>query len=431
MDAPTDPRSKPPCHRADALAVLKHLRDSGHTAYFAGGCVRDTLLKLQPKDWDIATDAPPNRVREIFPATQSVGAAFGVILVRHGQSVVEVATFRSDGVYEDGRRPSAVRFATPEEDANRRDFTVNGLFLDPIEDRVIDFVGGRDDLAARRIRAIGIPAERFGEDHLRLLRAVRFAARFGFEIEPATAAAVQSLAPRLKGISPERAGEEIRLMFAPPTRAAAWRLLWDLQLAREIFRFLPAAADSLDQSRSIFLSFTPTEAIPLGSALAAAILDTRVQGQNAPDILSFLTKPEISRSVRAMRQALRISNDESGWMAQTLGNIEPLLRGETGVAPMKRFLARPTAQSSRHLMAAMAKTGFHRETIVGLEPRLAQLALQDVSPHPLINGDDLVAAGVRPGPMFKKILDAVYDAQLEGAISDKPSALRMALQRAG
>src|SRR4051794_32585460 len=161
-----DRGNKPRCDRADATAIVKRLREQGHVAYFAGGCVRDLLLGLEPKDWDVATDAPPARVRELFSKTEAVGAAVGGVLVRHGKSVVEVATFRSEGAYLDGRRPAEVRFTTAEEDAQRRDFTINGLFLDPLEqDRVIDFVGGQEDLAARRLRAIGDAESRFAEDH--------------------------------------------------------------------------------------------------------------------------------------------------------------------------------------------------------------------------------------------------------------------------
>src|SRR5580693_7281598 len=271
---PLDPRLNPP---ADAMAVLKRLRDSGHIAYFAGGCVRDSILGLEAKDWDVATDAPPDRVRELFISTQAVGAAFGVILVRSGKSIVEVATFRADGAYEDGRRPGSVRFTSAEEDARRRDFTINGLFLDPVENRVIDYVGGRDDLAARKVRAIGSPAERFGEDHLRLLRAVRFASRLGFDIEAATAEAIRSSAPRIKGISPERIAEELRLMLTAPTRNVAWRLLWQMGLAAEIFRFLPKIPERMDEARSIFLNLAIGESISTGLSLAAATLCIRMQ----------------------------------------------------------------------------------------------------------------------------------------------------------
>src|SRR4051794_4528637 len=183
---------RPPCRREDAEVVLRKLRENGHVAYYAGGCVRDLLLGLEPKDWDVATDAPPPRVRQLFPRTQAVGAKFGVILVRENQSVVEVATFRTDGSYKDGRHPTQVQFTTPEQDAQRRDFTINGLFLDPLDhDRVIDFVGGQDDLKHKILCAIGEPSHRFEEDHLRMLRAVRFAARFGLRIDPATFDAIK------------------------------------------------------------------------------------------------------------------------------------------------------------------------------------------------------------------------------------------------
>ncbi|HSI32522.1 MAG: CCA tRNA nucleotidyltransferase, partial [Phycisphaerae bacterium] len=360
--------NKPPCRREDAVAVLLRLRQAGHVAYFAGGCVRDLLMGRTPKDWDVATDAPPKRVRALFTNTQAVGAAFGVILVRHGPSTVEVATFRTEGTYTDGRRPDSVRFTTAAEDAQRRDFTINGLFLDPEEgsemtsqdsdhplpdptrlghfsDRVprpaedeptggespcplfasgdptvapdlqseirnpksaipqdsalntqhspllhptphgtvIDYVGGVADLRANLLRAIGDPRARFAEDHLRLLRAVRFAARFGLSIDPATAAAIRDNAMKLRGISPERIAEELRLMLTPPIRAAAWPALWEFALIDVVMRFVPGApgvdveAGDLDPARSLFLKVAPGEPISFGLALAAAVLDYRLE----------------------------------------------------------------------------------------------------------------------------------------------------------
>ena len=215
-----DLQTKPPCRREDALAVVQRLRQVGHIAYFAGGCVRDLLLGLQPKDYDVATDARPERVRAIFANTQAVGQAFGVILVHLGTSTIDVATFRSDGAYSDGRRPDEVKFTSAQEDAQRRDFTVNGLFLDPVDGRVIDYVGGQQDLAAHLIRAIGTADARFEEDHLRLLRAVRFAARFDFAIEEQTEQAIQRHAAQLARISPERVGDELRIMLTPVSRQA-------------------------------------------------------------------------------------------------------------------------------------------------------------------------------------------------------------------
>jgi tRNA nucleotidyltransferase/poly(A) polymerase len=428
MMPPTEKTAKPPCHRADALAVVRRLREAGHTAYFAGGCVRDTLLGLAPKDWDVATDALPQRVREIFADTQAVGAAFGVILVRQGASVVEVATFRADNAYEDGRHPSSVRFTSAQEDAQRRDFTINGLFHDPLSDRVIDYVGGRADLEARRLRAIGNPAQRFEEDHLRLLRAVRFAARFTLQIEPATAQAIRAAAPRLRGISPERVGEELRLTLTAPSRRAAWELIWSLALGPVIFRFLPKLPEALEMNRSIFLSLAPEKSVTVGVALAAATLCVRIQGESPADLAALLSKPQVGRSVRAMRQALRISNAESDQLADTLLGLEPLLRAQPPtLAQKKRFAAEPTASLSIALMEGLAAVGLQADRIAQLRDELVALRA-GVLPAPLIDGDDLIAAGFSPGPRFKRILDLLFDAQLEGKLDSKQQAIEMARQ---
>src|SRR5687768_2488329 len=241
-EAMSEPPDQPPqgkrSTREDALAVVRRLRDAGHVAYFAGGCVRDALLGLEPKDYDVATDAPPDRVRELFPRTQAVGAAFGVILVRQGRSQIEVATFRKDLAYADGRRPEGVVFSTAEEDAKRRDFTINGMFFDPIEEKVIDYVGGQRDAVDRVLRAIGLADERFAEDHLRLLRAIRFAARFGLTIEPSTREAIARNVPHLVRITPERVAEELRLSLTPVTRGRAWDMIRQYGIDAVVFRFL-------------------------------------------------------------------------------------------------------------------------------------------------------------------------------------------------
>lgn len=434
MDAPGEASSKPPCDREDALAVLKRLREAGHVAYFAGGCVRDSLLGLNPKDYDVATDAPPTRVRELFSSTQAVGAAFGVVLVRHRRSTVEVATFRAEGEYHDGRHPSSVRFTSAEEDAKRRDFTINGLFLDPLTDQVIDFVGGREDLRSRKLRAIGEPADRFREDHLRLLRAVRFAARFELEIEPRTAEAMLQSARQLKGISPERIAEELRLMLTGATRAGAWELLWRFGLIHEIFRFLPLKSETkLDPLRSVFLSLVPGAPVSFGLSLAAGMLDARLQEQPSPqDVRLWLAKPAVQKAERALRQALRYSNEEADEMSDALLGVGMLLADlSPSVAGLKRFLARPAATASRRLLDALSAVGVGVERAAALRPRLAELETTNFHPDPLITGDDLSAAGLQPGPMFKTVLDQVYDAQLEDRISTKDQAMEMALRIAG
>jgi len=398
--------------------------------YFAGGSVRDMLLGLDPKDYDVATDAPPDRVRQLFSNTQAVGAAFGVILVRHGPSQIEVATFRSDGAYEDGRRPSEVRFTTAEEDAKRRDFTINGLFYDPVEDRVIDYVGGQEDLTVRRLRAIGNPDDRFAEDHLRLLRAVRFAARFGLAIEPATEEAIARHAPNLVRISPERVGDELRAMLTPPTRSKAWDLLWRLGLLSVVFRTLPekpAGPAWYDKyTRPLFPELAPGEAVPFPLALAALALCYRSAAPSGPAGL-LLEVHEVKRTVQACRTTLKISNEESDAVAGFL-HLGPLLRDDPPtVAQMKRFLATPTSRGARVLLDALRQSDTGLTRILWLREQFERLEREDVAPPPLIRGDDLTAAGMQPGPTFKRVLDAVYDEQLEGRVTTKERALELAL----
>jgi poly(A) polymerase len=372
------------------------------------------LLGLTPKDYDVATDAPPDRVRQLFKSTQAVGAAFGVILVRHGKSVIEVATFRTDLKYKDGRRPEGVVFTTAEEDAKRRDFTINGLFLDPLDgDKVIDFVGGQADLKSHVLRAIGEPNHRFEEDHLRLLRAVRFAARFALNIEPATADAIVRHAEHLKRISPERIAEELRLMLtAPaPARLRARDLLRRFGLERVILRFLPEVTDA---PPGIFEAITEPS-ISFGLALSAIVLDAH---GGKP-----LTPADQRKASAALRQALKISNDENDRMQGSLA-FGHLLEGSPSVAAMKRFLAAPTSGEARLLMAALSP--WH--PMDQLLERLRELEKTEVAPPPLITGDDLTAAGLTPGPAFKRVLDAVYDAQLEDRITTKEQAMALALE---
>ena len=226
--------------QATARGIAQRLREHGHVAYFAGGCVRDLVRGRAPKDIDIATDARPEEVQKIFPRTYAVGAHFGVIVVLKGGMQFEVATFRSEGAYLDGRRPSEVRFSTAEEDAQRRDFTINGMFYDPLTDQVIDFVGGRADLEARLVRAIGNPEERFAEDRLRLLRAVRFATVLEFEIEEQTWAALVRQAQSIQQISAERIRDELVRIFLAPQRARGWDLLDTSGLMRAILPELEA-----------------------------------------------------------------------------------------------------------------------------------------------------------------------------------------------
>ncbi len=419
----SDTTSKPPSHRDDALAVLMRLREAGHVAYFAGGCVRDLLLGLPAKDFDVATDAPPDVVQKLFPNSHAIGAAFGVILVRQRKSMIEVATFRTDGNYSDGRRPDSVRFTTAEEDAQRRDFTINGLFLDPVADKIIDYVGGQADLQAKLIRAIGDPAKRFEEDYLRMLRAVRFAARLGFEIEPATAEAIRRNAPSIARISPERIADELRRILMPPSRVLAWSLLQQCDLVANLFRGL------VSHSRSDLglLRWTdPIQPISFPLALAVCLIDFPASRQ-------YVERNDVAwiRSAgQKLRQLFKLSNEERDALAAILHDGSRLLHETLSRASLMRFLAKPTSTDTRRLLKIIQADQIDDGRAARIELQLAPLESLDCAPPPLVTGDDLTAAGLSPGPIFKRVLDAVYDAQLESRVNDRSAAMEMAMKLA-
>jgi len=417
---PPQETSKPPCYRDDAMEVVARLRDAGHVAYFAGGCVRDLLMGLEPKDYDVATDAPPDKVRSLFRNTQAVGAAFGVILVKIHQSVVEVATFRADGEYLDGRRPCEVRFTNAEEDARRRDFTINGLFLDPAKNEVIDFVGGQADITAQILRAIGDPSARFDEDYLRMLRAVRFAARFALTIDLATGAAIRKHAPQLAQISPERIAEELRGMLIPPTRGIAHQLLNDLGLAAVLFRRF-----NLPRRRLISLlpHIASNDCAPFALILAAITLSEGVIG---PTLLESLDARNIRLATRIWRETLKISNDETDMMIGALSVGHLLQPHSPTVAQMKRFLAAPYSAEAIVLLKAISQEAYS-ERIHWLLAQFDTFPPDQIAPPPLVTGDDLIANGLHPGKQFKDILNHVYDLQLEAKLVEKQSALREAI----
>ncbi len=428
--------------RQHAESIIRTLRENGHVAYLAGGCVRDLILGHEPKDYDVATDAPPERVKKLFKRTQAVGQNFGVVIVRSGDDVVEVATFRSDGDYDDGRRPSSVSFTTAEHDARRRDFTINGLFLDIhvdgsgddiLSETVVDYVGGQEDIRLRIIRAIGRAEDRFAEDHLRMLRAVRFAARFGFAIEENTSRAIQSNAHKLARISPERIGDELRRMLASDSRAVARDLLSELGLLSVIFRHVPhgtlqstmtaSPAHSVD---SLLAKLSPRNVgdedggLPLGLSLAAVWLDQQ------EDIPAALNEASIHAAARGLRQTLRLSNDEFDAFVGTV-SFAPLLNEEPSVARLKRFLACAHADSALRLLSELRLDGSIEMTRRKLVERLVELKREnDFAPMPLITGLDLIGRGHTPGPMFKRVLDSAYDAQLEHRVASKDEALTLA-----
>lgn len=436
----------PELARQVALRIVRELRDAGHVAYFAGGCVRDELLSLRPTDFDVATDAAPARVRALFPRSSEVGAAFGVVLVHgagllprddravaEGRSVgsnvtVEVATFRADGPYTDARRPDSVRFSTPEDDARRRDFTINALFLDPLLEpgmpgRVIDFVGGQADLAARVVRAVGDPDKRLAEDHLRALRAVRFAARLGFAIDASTREAVSRHAAELRGVSRERIGDELRRMLVHPSRAEAVALVEQLGLDAPVLNESPRAGGPRGDALLAAMAADPTraEGLPFAAYLAA----WAIAREGGPAMSGGLAEARTAGLVRTWRSALCLSNDETEQFADILRTHAVLASrwGAMRTSERKRLASRGTFAASLALFAGADPAGTIR---ILSDVKQLQADGIGLNPEPLITGEDLIAEGMAPGPLFKRVLDEVRDAQLEGRVTTKAAAMELA-----
>ncbi len=424
--------------RQVAVEIVRTLRDAGHVAYLAGGCVRDELLGEHPQDYDVATDATPDQVRGLFQRVNEVGVSFGVLLVTRSGVTVEVATFREEGEYSDRRRPDDVRFADAPSDARRRDFTINALFLDPlapaathfdraegppfgVQGEVIDFVGGLDDLRARLIRAVGDPDRRLSEDDLRALRAVRFSARFGFEIEPETARAIRRHAGELVGVSPERIGHEMRRMLEHPARARAASLMFELRLVEPALltnRWMPEGADA---------AALPTlEALPRDArfteSLTAWALDCLAPEKERVGLEAIESRA--ARLISALRDALCLTNEERRLLADLLGGIATLERDWHGltVARQKRLAGEAWFPPALRIVRA------RRPGIAdAIDRRLAELVstISGLSPAPLLSGDDLLRLGVPPGPEIGRLLETLYDAQLEDQVRTREDAERL------
>jgi putative nucleotidyltransferase with HDIG domain len=442
-----------------AIDVVRRLREAGHEALWAGGCVRDELLGLIPKDYDIATSALPEQVQRLFRRTVAVGMSFGVIEVlgpriAQGTLKVQVATFRSDVSYSDGRRPDAVVFSSAREDALRRDFTINGMFFDPLENRLIDYVGGQEDLRARVLRAIGDPAQRFEEDKLRMLRAVRIATRFDLEIEPATAKSIRVQSPRIGIVSAERIAEELRRLLVDPHRARGMRWFMDLGLAEPILPELlpmrglpqglprpespalpplgqpglPAANGALDLWEHVLRvldNLGPTPSFPL--AMAALLHDVgkpRTVGRT-PDRYTFYNHEHVGRRMAAdICERLKLSNDEQKrieWLVEK----HQFLSDARQMRPskLKTILIHPGIRELLELHRADAiAAGRTTDHVEYCEQLLRRWTKVELDPPPFITGDDLIEAGYNPGPIFKKVLDGVREAQLDGTIRTKDEA---------
>lgn len=401
---PTDPALS----RQFALDVVAKLRAAGHQALWAGGCVRDQLLGKMPKDYDVATDAEPERIREVFgrKRTLAIGAAFGVITVLGPQNAgqIEVATFRRDIGYSDGRRPDAVAFTSAEEDAKRRDLTINGIFFDPVTEKYLDYVGGQEDLKNKIVRAIGNPHERFAEDKLRMLRTVRFATTFEFTLDAATLQAVQGHAPDIKTVSAERITAEMRRMLLHENRVAALQMLRESGLLKEI---LPELAQ-LFASEPAAWERTLSILRELKSATFAVTLAALLRE------ISVHSDPS---AVKSILTGWKLPNEDSSGTLLLLRD-EPLIRAAQSRPwpQIQRLLVSPRAEelvSYSEAVAVVLNEGL--ECIAFCRQKLA-LPPAALNPPPLISGEDLKKLGIALGPTYKDILEAVRDEQLEGRI---------------
>ena len=433
---------------AAARAIATRLREAGYTAYFAGGCVRDRLLAREPQDFDVATDAPAAEVQQLFPKTVPVGIQFGVVLVLMHSEPVEVATFRADSIYLDGRHPASVHFSSPVEDAQRRDFTINGMFLDPVTDAVIDYVGGQNDLRAGIIRAIGDPHARISEDRLRMLRAVRFAARLGFLIEPATFAAIQAAAPSITDIAWERIGDEIVRVLTDSAAGSARRGFELLDHTGLLAPLLPEVAElkGVEQSPDyhpegdVFVHTLglleqldhPTETLALG-ALLHDIAKPRC-AQRAETRITFYGHCEQGAEMAVeVCQRLRRSRETWERVAFLVRDHLRLLNAPAmRLSTLKRFLA---ADGIDELLAlARLDALASNKDLTYYEfctQKLAELGADKIKPAPLVRGHDLLEMGFVPGPQFSRILAAVSEAQLDGTLATHDQALAWVREQFG
>jgi poly(A) polymerase len=441
--------------------IIRTLRVRGHQAYLAGGCVRDLLLNREPADYDVATDATPQQVMQILPQTYAVGEQFGVVLVpyrkeeeadqiartsassgqtrAHHRDAVEVATFRLDMGYSDGRRPDEVRFTKdPREDVERRDFTINGMMLDPATHEVLDFVGGRADLNAGIIRAIGDPERRFAEDKLRMLRAARFAARFDYQIEAATMTAIQKLANKIHQVSAERVREELTKMLTEGQARRAFQLLDTTGLLREVLPEI-AAMKGVEQppqyhpEGDVFVhTLLLLDKLPAGAsktlAWGALLHDVGKPPtfRVAPDRIRFDGHVDVGVKMAAeILRRLRFSNDDSD---QILALVDHHMRfgqvQQMNQSTLKKFLRMPAFDEhlELHRLDSLSSHG-RLEAYDYARQQLQSMPPEEIRPTPLITGRDLIEAGYEPGPRFKEILGAAEDAQLEGRLTSREAAM--------
>jgi poly(A) polymerase len=422
---------------ARAISIVQQLRAEGYESFLAGGCVRDMLLNKDPQDYDIATSARPEDVQRIFPTTIPVGAQFGVILVVIDGAPFEVATFRHDGDYLDGRRPSTVRFGTLEDDIQRRDFTINGMVYDPVADRVIDLVGGQEDLRRGLVRAIGDPHSRFAEDRLRMIRAVRFAASLRFEIDPPTFAAIRNLAPSIAVISWERIGDEITRILTEGGAQRGFELLDHCGLLQTILPEIVAmkgTAQSPDYHPEgdvfthtlLLLSHleSPSETLAYGCLLhdVAKPICIRQDGNRITFYGHTEQGAEIAESVLKRLKRGRAVWERVAYLVRS--HLRLVQAPRMRLSTLKRFLREEGIEELLELarIDALSSNGdlsYYRFC----QERRGELKDDEIRPEPLVRGGDLIELGFKPGPQFKEILRQVEDAQLGGDLHSRDEAI--------
>jgi poly(A) polymerase len=388
-------------NRDAAYKVVRHLHKEGYTALFAGGCVRDRLLNRPAKDYDVVTDAVPEQVTQCFRRTLQIGAQFGVVMVLTEGQQVEVATFRTEGGYQDGRHPDHVEFGSATEDASRRDFTVNGMFYDPSTKEVLDFVNGQQDLEKKILKTIGDPDERFGEDYLRMLRAVRFAVKLEFTIEPATWAAIQTHAPKITGVSAERIAAELEQILSHPNRAEGVQLLTDSGLAEAIFDVFKETGAAF--GKTVLRDLPKAVDFPLALASFWAGFDTKI----------------------ALNQCknLKLSNDHLKHVRFLLQKRDVLLDAEMAISKLKLLMHEPYFWDLLSLQNAIQEAkGESDQSLKKIRKRAMEIDEKDIRPVPLLNGHELMSLGATPGPMVGQLGQEMYIAQLEGQLKSKPQA---------
>jgi poly(A) polymerase len=421
---------------ADRIAA--RLRDAGHQAFFVGGSVRDRILGKSPHEVDVATDATPDQVQALFPRTVAVGAAFGVIVVVDDEINTEVATFRTDGGYQDGRHPDAVVFSDPEHDAERRDFTFNALFYDPTREVLIDYVNGLEDLKAGIVRAIGEPERRFAEDYLRMLRAVHFTARFDFQLDDATADAIRQHAKHITAISPERIGAELTKMLTGPNAHVAFRLMDELELLPEILPEI-SAMKGVEQPKQ----YHPEGDVFVHTLLLLEKLDNPPPALGWAALLHDVGKPPTftindrgyeafpshasvgAKMTEEILRRFRFSNAhidavrEMVYYHMSFADVKNMRQ-----STLRRMLARPTIEEELELHRIDCLSSFGKlDHYHFVKDAREAFANEPVLPDPLVTGKDVIALGIQPGPEIGKFLAVIRDQQLEGQLNSREEAL--------